>query len=168
MSARAFTQMNAAWTRGQSASAAAPPQKKTTSSYFRNHFNTWYKWPDSVLKHCYISLQVDQVWATFHPICWSLSHTQLHSSTFRLLSISLHMCKHKPRHTHAGTRIFAVRVLLTVRKEVWINISWPSTGRKSIHFPAFPYARCVGSMRTRGHTDWRWSFSWTHRIHCLL
>lgn len=68
MSVRAFTQMNAAWTRGQSASAAAPPQKKTTSSYFRNHFNTWCKWPDSVLKHCYISLQVDQVWATFHPI----------------------------------------------------------------------------------------------------
>lgn len=41
-----------------------------------------------------------------------------------------------------STNAFAARLLVVLRKEVWIMISSPSTGRKRIHFPAFPDGHC--------------------------
>lgn len=44
--------------------------------------------------------------------------------------------------TNAGGRIFAARLSVVLKKEVWIMISSPSVGRKKIHFPAFPDGLC--------------------------
>lgn len=75
-------------------------RKKTTSSYFRNHFNTWCKWPNSVLKHCYISLQVDQVWATFHPIHADLFLTHSCIPTRSACFPSAYICVNTNPDTH--------------------------------------------------------------------
>lgn len=74
---RVFTHMHAAWTEGQSAPTrctSTEQEKKTNSSYFRNPFNTSYKWPDSPLRHCYILLRLNSVWT-----CLYLTHTHTHS-----------------------------------------------------------------------------------------
>lgn len=104
-----FTRMHTAWTEGRSAPTAAPPQKKqkTMWSYFRNPFNASYKWPDSLLKHCYILLQRLNM-PIFHPLSLTHSHTLPHSSTsiyFSLSYIRVNTNLDTHMHTHAHMAI---------------------------------------------------------------
>ena len=78
--ASVYTHMHAAWTEGQSAPTcctSTEQKKKTNSSYFRNPFNTSYKWPDSPLRHCYI-LHYIYIYIFHCPPSVS-THTQTHT-----------------------------------------------------------------------------------------
>lgn len=66
-------------------------------------------------------------------MCWSsvLCHSSKHTLDLAVLQ----------EHKHGQSHI-SCKALVALRKEVWIMISSPSTGRKEIHFPGFPDGLC--------------------------
>lgn len=87
-----------------------------------------------------------------------LSHRNAHILARSRVVMFPHTERQTWTHTHAHAHAHAARLLLNVRKEVLINISWPSTGRKWIYYLAFPDAQRVDSVWARGQTGCWWSF----------
>ena len=103
-----------------------------------------------VISRILLTLHINNLiasWSTVPYYCSSATseHTKHMLSSFLIqttqvvpssiyFSVFLHTCKHKLGHTHAGTHTLLAKLLLTVRKEVWVNISWPST--EKVGFPS--------------------------------
>lgn len=82
-------------------------------------------------------LTLKHVWT-----CLFLTHP--HSAALSLSYMGVHTSFNTCSHTH--TIPLAARLLLTVRKEQWITISW----QKVDPFPSIPDAQCVASVWARG------------------
>lgn len=107
------------------------------------------------------------VWACLYstlPSFLSVTHTHTRSSTFHLLFIVLHTCKHKYADTHIS--ICCQTIAHCPERVVdyyFIALHW----QKVNPFPSIPrWPMC--RLWARDQTSCWWSFCWTCRVHCFL